>query len=94
QGFARPYDLELARDDAGDGFWATVRHVARAGARVKVELEDAEARLVQVETTREQFEALRPATGDRLYVTPRQVRIFVEAGAAQVAADRPPLARK
>jgi sulfate/thiosulfate transport system ATP-binding protein len=94
QGFARPYDLELARDDAGDGFWATVRHVARAGAMVKVELEDAEARLVQVESTREQFEALRPVTGERLYVTPRQVRIFVEAVATHVTAEPPPRARK
>ena len=48
-----------------------------AGAVVKLELEDGEARLVQVETTREQFEALQPAAGERLYVRPRQVRIFV-----------------
>ena len=53
-----------------------------AGAVVKLELEDGETRLVQVETTREPFEALHPNTGERLYVKPRQVRIFVESGEA------------
>jgi sulfate transport system ATP-binding protein len=77
QGFARPYDLELAREAVGDGFWATLRHVNPAGAVVKLELEDGETRLVQVETTREQFEALHPKAGEQLYVKPRQVRVFV-----------------
>src|SRR5215471_7688650 len=77
QGFARPYELELAREAEGDGFWATLRHVNPAGAVVKLELEDGEARIVQVETSREQFEALHPTAGERLYVKPRQVRVFV-----------------
>ncbi|HEY8231369.1 MAG TPA: sulfate ABC transporter ATP-binding protein [Vicinamibacteria bacterium] len=77
QGFARPWELELAREASQGGFWATLRHVNPAGAVVKLELEDAEARLVQVETSREQFEALRPAAGEKLYVRPRQVRVFV-----------------
>jgi sulfate transport system ATP-binding protein len=78
QGFARPYDLDLARQGTGGGFWATLVHVTRAGSAVKLELEDAEARLVHVETTRERFDELQPQAGERLYVTPRQVRIFVE----------------
>ena len=52
-----------AREEAGDGFWATLRHVNPAGAVIKLELEDGETRLVQVETTREQFEALHPTAG-------------------------------
>jgi sulfate/thiosulfate transport system ATP-binding protein len=78
QGFARPYELDLARDEAAGGFWATVRHLSRAGSVVKMELEDGEGRPVHAEVTREQFEALGAAPGERLYVTPRQVRIFVE----------------
>jgi sulfate/thiosulfate transport system ATP-binding protein len=77
QGFARPYDLELAREEAGDGFWATLRHINPAGAVFKLELEDSETRTVQVEATREQFESLDPKPGELLYVKPRQVRIFV-----------------
>jgi sulfate transport system ATP-binding protein len=71
QGFARPNELELVREEAGDGFWATLRHVTPAGAVIKLELEDSEARMVQVETTREHFEALDPKAGERLYVKPR-----------------------
>jgi sulfate transport system ATP-binding protein len=77
QGFARPHELELGRDEAGDGFWATLRHVNPAGAVIKLELEDEEGRVVQVETTRGPFDELRPALGERLRVRPRQVRIFV-----------------
>jgi sulfate/thiosulfate transport system ATP-binding protein len=90
QGFARPYELDLDREEGpGGGFWATLRHVTPAGAVVRIELEDAEARLVQVETTRESFEGLDPKAGERLYVRPRQVRIFVE-GQDGAAAPKPP----
>jgi sulfate transport system ATP-binding protein len=81
RGFARPYELQLARQDGGGGFWATLRHVNPAGAVVKLELEDGETRTVQVEATREQYEALQPRTGEQLYVRPRQVRVFVESDA-------------
>jgi sulfate transport system ATP-binding protein len=79
-GYARPYELDLGRSEgAGGGFWATLRHVNPAGAVVKLELARDDDGLVQVETTREQFESLHPATGERLYVRPRQVRVFVGA---------------
>jgi len=78
QGFARPHELTLGRCEEGDGFWAALRHVTPAGALVKLELELGDKRLVQVETTRDTFEALRPSAGERLFVRPRQVRIFVE----------------
>ncbi len=77
QGFARPHELELGRDAAGDGFWATLRYVNPAGAVIKLELEDDEGRPVQVETTRGPFDELKPVVGERLRVRPRQVRIFV-----------------
>jgi sulfate transport system ATP-binding protein len=79
RGFARPYDLELDRQEGVGGFWATLRHVIPAGALVRLELEDGAAHVVQVEATRKQYDALRPAAGERLYVKPRQVRIFVES---------------
>jgi len=79
QGFARPHELDLApHAGTGGGFWATLRHASVAGAVVRVELEDAEARSVQVETTRERYEALDPSPGNRFYVTPRRVRVFVD----------------
>ena len=77
QGFARPHELELGREETGDGFWASLRYVNSAGAVIKLELEDEEGRAVQVETTRAAFDELRPSLGERLRVRPRQVRIFV-----------------
>ncbi|HEY7513107.1 MAG TPA: TOBE-like domain-containing protein, partial [Vicinamibacteria bacterium] len=77
QGFARPYEMELAREERGDGFWATLRHVSVAGAVVKLELEDGESRTIQVEATRQSYEALRPSPGERLYVRPREMHIFL-----------------
>jgi len=80
-GFARPYELDLGRHEgAGGGFWATLRHVNPAGAVIKLELTDGDDSAVQVEATRDQFESLQPKPGERLYVRPRQVRIFVEPG--------------
>jgi sulfate transport system ATP-binding protein len=88
QGFARPHELELGRDETDDGFWATLRYVSPAGAVVKLELADDEGRLVRVESTRAAFDELRPAVGERLRVRPRQVRIFV-APAAPPASKGP-----
>ena len=45
---------------------------------IRLELEDGEKRPVQVEITRDEFDALHPQPGERLYVKARQVRIFVE----------------
>jgi sulfate transport system ATP-binding protein len=80
QGFARPHELDLAREAGEGGFWATLRHVNRAGPVVKLELEDVDGRPVHAETGREHFDSLGARTGERLYVRPRQVRIFVEQG--------------
>jgi hypothetical protein len=45
---------------------------------VRLELEGADGALVQVEVPRERHEALSPGLGERLYLRPRQVRVFVE----------------
>jgi sulfate transport system ATP-binding protein len=81
-GFTRPYDLDVARESSeGGGFWATLRHATPAGAVVRLELEGEEGALLQVEVPRDRHEALRPALGDRLYLRPRQVRVFLDEGA-------------
>jgi len=79
-GFARPYDLEVERtDDSRDGLWATLRHATPAGAVVRLELEGAEGALLQVEIARERYAAIDPRLGERLYLRPRSVRVFVDA---------------
>src|SRR5438552_4129710 len=78
-GYARPHELEVTRiENGGGGLWATLRHASPAGAVVKLELSDTDGRSLQAEVTREQSEALQARVGERLYVKPRKLRIFVD----------------
>ena len=47
------------------------------GAFVKIEVTDADGQPIQVELGREQYDELRTIIGERLYVKPRRVRVFV-----------------
>jgi sulfate transport system ATP-binding protein len=76
-GYTRPHELEMSRDDSGGGgLWGTVRGLNAAGAVVKLELES-EQGPIQVELARERYEALRPQLGERLFIRPQKVRVFV-----------------
>ena len=78
-GFARPYDLDVERTaDAGGGFWATLRHATPAGGLVRLELEGDDGAILQVEIPRDRHEALRPQLGERLYLRPRRVSVFLD----------------
>ncbi len=78
-GYARPHELEVDREEgSGGGLWATLRRANVAGAVVKLELADETGALLHVETPRERYDSLTPQPGDRLYVRPRQVRVFVD----------------
>jgi sulfate transport system ATP-binding protein len=76
-GYARPHDLEITRDEAGGGLWATVSDVRAVGALVKIEVNDADGRPIQVELGREQYAGIRAIIGERVYVKPRRVRVFI-----------------
>ncbi|MEO8483655.1 MAG: sulfate ABC transporter ATP-binding protein [Acidobacteriota bacterium] len=76
-GYARPHELDLTRDDEGGGLWATLAEVNTTGAIVKLGLNDDEGRLIQVQLSRDAYDALRPSTGEQLYVKPRRLRVFV-----------------
>ena len=76
EGYARPHELDITREDVGGGLWATVRHASPAGALVKVDLTDPDGRLLHVEIAREQFDALAVSAGERVYVRPRRLRVF------------------
>jgi sulfate transport system ATP-binding protein len=79
-GFTRPYDLDVERsDEAGDGLWATLRHTTPAGGLVRLEFEGAEGALLHVEIPRDRDEVLRLQLGERLYLRPRRVRVFLDA---------------
>jgi sulfate transport system ATP-binding protein len=82
-GYARPHDLDVFRqDENGGGLWATLRRISPAGALVRLELDDGEGRLLTVQLTRDRLDELAPVVGERLYVRPRKVKIFLGDSAA------------
>jgi sulfate transport system ATP-binding protein len=76
-GYARPHELDISRTDHGGGLWATVIDVRAAGAVVKIEAEGGDGRLLQVELGREEYQVIRATVGERVYVKPRRVRVFM-----------------
>ena len=67
----------MARVDTGGGLWAILETANLAGAIVKLELLDDERKLLQVEVARDHYDALNPKIGERLYVRPKKIRVFV-----------------
>jgi len=76
-GYSRPHELDISRRDDGGGLWATVFDVRAAGALVKIEVRDEEGQSIQVELGRGQYEVVRAIVGERVYVRPRRVRVFM-----------------
>ena len=77
-GYARPHELDISREDDGGGLWAVISDVRAAGAVVKIEAGDEDGRLIQVELGREQYESIRAIVGERIYIKPRRVRVFMD----------------
>src|SRR5687767_2516281 len=78
-GYSRPHELAVSRrDDEGGGLWAVVTDVRISGAIVKMEVMDEERQPIQIELGREQYEAIRAIIGERVYVKPRKMRVFME----------------
>jgi sulfate transport system ATP-binding protein len=76
--YTRPHEFEVSRTETGSGLWAVLEQVASVGGMVRLELAGAHGGPIHAELGRDQFESLAVQPGDRLYVTPRKVRVFVE----------------
>jgi len=76
-GYARPHELDLSRTDDGGGLWAKLVEANTTGGIVKLGLMDEDDTLIQVHLSRDAYGALAPRLGERLYVTPRKVRVFI-----------------
>jgi hypothetical protein len=55
-----------------------VTDVRLAGAVVKLEVDGDDGRPIQIEMGRDQYAGVRAIIGERVYVTPRRVRVFME----------------
>ena len=75
----RPHDLEIrAEPDGQSTFPAEVLRILAAGPQVKIELSGPSSAPVNVEMPHEHFRRMKIAAGDRVYVRPRDARVFTE----------------
>jgi sulfate transport system ATP-binding protein len=88
--YVRPYELELARHSGikNGGVVATVRYVGAAGSLVRLELQrDDTGNTLDAEISRDRYRELNLSVGDKVDVTPRNLRVFadeVEGGGAGI----------
>ena len=78
-GYARPHELDLTRSDDGGGLWARLDAINATAAAIKLELTDEDGKLIRVEMGRDSYAALAPQRGERLYVKPRRLRVFLKS---------------
>jgi sulfate transport system ATP-binding protein len=76
--FVRTHEVDIALDDDGGGaFAATVSYIRALGGTVRVELESATHGEIEAQMPRGRFDELQLQRGDRVFVKPRQVKVFV-----------------
>jgi sulfate transport system ATP-binding protein len=81
-GYARPHQLDICRHSNGQPAWlARVTHIHRAGYQVRVNLTLIENdRRVEVALAPQRFEELHVTTGEIVFVTSNQMKIFKPGG--------------
>ena len=77
--YVRPYDIELSRTRQGsDEIEAIVRHVQGAGAVARFELERLDTlEIIEAELTKERYRELDLRSGERVFIRPRNLRVFL-----------------
>jgi sulfate transport system ATP-binding protein len=76
--YTRPHEFEVSRSETGGGLWTILEESTVAGGMVKLELAVPDGPSIRAELGRDQFDRLGIEPGDRVYVTPRKVRVFVD----------------
>jgi sulfate transport system ATP-binding protein len=78
-GYVRPYELDVARHSGAmtGAVVASVRHIASAGPVVRLELmRDDNGNSLDAEISRDRYRELALSVGDKVDVTPRNLRTF------------------
>ena len=87
--FVRPHMIDLDIEPRGEiHVRATVTHVNAAGPLAKIELRGDRGEVLLVELSQERYRALRLKRDDRVYMMPRDMRVFV--GDMRVAGGQVP----
>lgn len=79
--FVRPHDIDIERTWVAGGLEARVQDVHTIGPLVRVELAH-ESELIEVELTRERAGELLLASGQQVWLKPRQIKVFTVPAAA------------
>lgn len=75
--FARPHDMDVAVEPQDkEAIIAKIIHINPAGPLVSIEMENEQGRLLQAALTKEQFAELGPKKGQKIYLKPREMRVF------------------
>ncbi|HEU4587096.1 MAG TPA: sulfate/molybdate ABC transporter ATP-binding protein [Gemmatimonadales bacterium] len=88
--FVRTHEVDIAFDNGGGAIPATVSYVRALGGTVRLELESTTHGEIEAQMPRARFDELRLRRGDRVFVKPRQVKVFVP-DAAESPAPTPEL---
>ncbi len=78
--YVRPHDLEIRREFRGTGeIEASVRYIHPIGPVVRIELENSQSgELIESELRREAFNGMNLKPGEKVYVSIKNPRFFVE----------------
>ncbi len=77
--YVRPHDIELDRVRDGAMIEAVVRGVRAVGSLVRLELDRVDSdEVIEAELTRERYDELGLQTGERVFVKPRNLRVFLK----------------
>jgi sulfate transport system ATP-binding protein len=78
--YVRNYEVDLApASDGGPAMGAIVRRVRRLGSVVRLELDrEEDGKVIEAELTRGRHEELGVVKGDRVFISPRRARVFLE----------------
>jgi len=77
--FVRPHELDVdTKRNGHPSFSATVLRVSSAGPNVRLELVADSGDQIYAEIPQERFKALSITRGSRVFVTPREIRVFAE----------------
>jgi sulfate/thiosulfate transport system ATP-binding protein len=89
-GYSRPHDLDVAREaDGAAAIEAVIRHVQAIGPVVRLELQRADTGdALDAELSREGYEELALQSGERVFVKPRNVRVFADDAPRPAVAHR------
>src|SRR5882762_9739478 len=79
-GYVRPYDIAVERHRNGaPAIEAIVSHIQRIGPLVHLELTRGDTGdLIEVELSKERYWEMQIAAGERVFITPRQLKVFAQ----------------